>query len=61
MLVLPLVILMQVMPPPFGTIVGALVLGRAHDPREIVEAVPLPAPPAEDCDCGVPASPRGPR
>ncbi|CAH0135188.1 hypothetical protein [Roseomonas sp. CECT 9278] len=64
MILLPLLLLGQVIPPPFGQFALLLVVGRAYgtDQRD----VPVPEPrlqsaPAEDCNCGVPASPRGPR
>ncbi|MBP0464763.1 hypothetical protein J5Y09_12655 [Roseomonas sp. PWR1] len=61
---LPLLFLMQVMPPPLGQVTMILVLGRAYGTGE--RDLPVPPPrlqsaPAEDCNCGVPASPRGPR
>ena len=62
MLALPLLVLLQVMPPPLGRIGTALILGRGFGNTDIIVAVPLPTPaPAEDCNCGVPSSPRGPR
>jgi hypothetical protein len=64
MILLPLLLFGQVVPPPFGQLAVLLVVGSAYgtDRRD----VPLPRPrlqsaPAEDCNCGVPASPRGPR
>jgi hypothetical protein len=64
MILLPLLLLVQVLPPPLGQLTMLLVVGRAHgtDQREVPvpQAHPQSAP-AEDCDCGVPASPRGPR
>jgi hypothetical protein len=64
MILLPLLLFAQVLPPPLGQIGLLLVVGRAYatDQRD----VPVPQPrlqsaPAEDCNCGVPASPRGPR
>jgi hypothetical protein len=64
MILLPLLLFSQVMPPPLGQFAVLLVVGSAYgtDRRD----VPLPQPrlqsaPAEDCNCGVPASPRGPR
>lgn len=63
MLILPLLILMQVLPPPLGLVVTARLFGPASH-ADAVLAVPMPGAPAtaaEDCDCGVPANPRGPR
>jgi hypothetical protein len=64
MILLPLLLMAQVMPPPMGHFAVLLVVGSAYstDRRD----VPVPRPrlqsaPAEDCNCGVPASPRGPR
>jgi hypothetical protein len=60
----PMLLMMQILPPPLGQVALTLVLGRAYGTGE--RDLPLPAPrlqsaPAQDCDCGVPASPRGPR
>jgi len=61
-LALPLLILLQAMPPPLGQMVIALWIGRAFGATEMIVAVPGPVlPPPEDCNCGVPASPGGPR
>ena len=60
MLAIPLIILIQVLPPPLGQFVSSVFFVRAAHTHVIV-AVPLPAPPVAECDCGVPASPRGPR
>jgi len=57
-------VLSQVMPPPLGTITVTLMIGTAFGTAQRDLPVPRPqsAPaPAEDCNCGVPASPRGPR
>ena len=60
MLAIPLIILMQVLPPPLGQLVPAVFFMRtAH--TDVVVAVPLPAPPVAECDCGAPSTPRGPR
>jgi hypothetical protein len=65
--ILPLVVLFQVMPPPLGQLASTLILGRMGGGTDIVVAIPAPAEapaaaaPAEDCGCGVPNSPRGPR
>ncbi|NMJ40022.1 hypothetical protein GWK16_02130 [Roseomonas sp. JC162] len=65
--VLPLVVLFQVMPPPLGQLASTLILGRMGGGTDIIVAIPAPAgapataAPAEDCGCGVPNSPRGPR
>ena len=53
MVLLPLYLLIQVLPPPLGQVVSTLVLGTQGG--GIVYAAPA------DCGCGVPASPRGPR
>ena len=60
MLLLPLLILMQVLPPPLGAIFAARMFGTGSQTAIILE---IPRPPAAtgDCDCGVPSSPRGPR
>lgn len=59
---LPLYLLLQVMPPPFGTIVANFTLGIGGSRTDYIVSLPVPPPaPAEDCHCGVPASPRGPR
>lgn len=52
-LLLPLYLLIPVLPPPLGQVSATLVLGTAAG--GIAYAVPA------DCQCGVPASPRGPR
>jgi hypothetical protein len=59
-----LVVMLQVLPQPLGHAMLTMVFGTAFTtgPRDL----PVPAPrlqsaPAEDCNCGVPASPRGPR
>jgi len=59
-----LLLLFHVVPPPLGEVAATLVLGRGYGTGQM--DVPVPAPrlqsaPAEDCNCGVPASPRGPR
>jgi hypothetical protein len=59
LLALPLLVLFLAMPQPFGQAATVLVLGRAFGGTDLIIAIP--APPAEDCNCGVPASPRGPR
>ena len=56
MTALPLILLLQFVPPPFGPIMAARLLGTAP-----AAAPAAAAAPAEDCHCGVPASPRGPR
>ena len=64
MLALPLLILLQAMPPPLGQIMAILMFGRAIGTEQRGVPVPGPRPqsaPAEDCNCGVPASPGGPR
>ncbi len=53
MVLLPLYLFLQVLPPPFGQIVSMLVLGTASG--GIDHAMPA------DCNCGVPEHPRGPR
>ena len=58
--VLPLMVVLQFMPPPVGRMASALVFGRIGGGTDVIVAVPLPAP-TEDCHCGVPSSPRGPR
>lgn len=66
---LPLVVFLQVMPPPAGQIATAALLRGTGGGRDIIVAVPAPTPPpalpaapeGEDCHCGVPSSPRGPR
>ncbi|WP_137128174.1 hypothetical protein [Roseomonas sp. HF4] len=59
MLVLPIVILLQVLPPPLGMMMTARMFGAtAH--TDVILSIPAPAP-AEDCNCGIPSSPRGPR
>jgi hypothetical protein len=64
MILLPLLLFVQVLPPPLGQVTMLLLVGRAYgtDQRDVPvpQAQPQSAP-AEDCDCGVPASPRGPR
>jgi len=64
LILLPILFMAQVLPPPLGQVTLLLVVGRAYgtDQRD----VPVPEPrlqsaPAEDCNCGVPSSPRGPR
>jgi hypothetical protein len=64
MIILPLLLLMQVLPPPLGQLTLTLLVGRGYGMEQ--RDVPVPEPrlqsaPAEDCNCGVPASPRGPR
>lgn len=59
MLLLPIVILLQVLPPPLGLMMTARMFGAAA-PAGVVLSIPAPAP-AEDCNCGIPSSPRGPR
>jgi hypothetical protein len=56
-------VLAQVMPPPLGTMTITLVLGTAYGTGERDLPVPRPqsAPGQEECNCGVPSSPRGPR
>ncbi len=47
---------------PIGqALILAMLVGPAHS--DVVIAVPLApeGPPVAECDCGVPASPRGPR
>jgi len=64
LIALPLVILLQVMPPPLGLLASTLILGSAVSHTDVIVSVPLPGPPttpAQDGNCGVPASPRGPR
>jgi hypothetical protein len=61
---LPMLLLLQFMPPPLSQLAASLMFGRAHATEQ--REVPVPEPrlqfaPAEDCQCGVPASPRGPR
>ena len=53
MLLVPLYLLIQVMPPPLGHMVSMLMLGTQGG--GIVYALPA------DCGCGVASSPRGPR
>ena len=60
MLAASLLVLLQAMPPPLGRLGTAVILGRVSGATDLVVAVPLPAP-AEDCNCGIPSSPRGPR
>lgn len=55
--VLPLVLLLQALPPPAGRIATAVLLHGTGGGR----ALAVPAPDGEDCRCGVPNSPRGPR
>lgn len=60
--VAPLVILLQALPPPAGRIATGLLLFGMRPGQDVILAVPAPpAAPAEDCNCGVPNSPRGPR
>ncbi|WP_198370474.1 hypothetical protein [Roseomonas rosulenta] len=64
LVLLPLLLMTQVLPPPLGQVTVLLVLGRAYGTGERDLPVPWPrlqSAPAEDCNCGVPASPRGPR
>jgi hypothetical protein len=59
-----LAVLFHVMPPPMGDLAATLVLGRAYGLGQRLAPLPVPRPqsaPAGDCNCGVPASPRGPR
>jgi hypothetical protein len=45
---------------PIGpAIVSGLLVGPRH--TDVVVAIPEPSAPVADCDCGVPANPRGPR
>ena len=55
--VLPLVVLFQVLPPPAGRIATVVLLHGVGGGRD----VPVTTPGNEDCRCGVPDSPRGPR
>lgn len=56
-LIVPLVVLLQVMPPPFGMLGTRLALSRAgNTPALLAEG-----PPRGGACCGVPSSPRGPR
>lgn len=63
--VLPLVVLLQALPPPAGRIATAVLPHGTGGARDQIVTVPVPPPPAtpdgEDCRCGVPDSPRGPR
>ena len=64
MILLPLLLLVQTLPPPLGQFALLLVVGRAYGTEQ--RDVPVPAPllqaaPAEDCHCGVRSNPRGPR
>jgi hypothetical protein len=61
-----LVVMLQVLPQPLGHAMLTMVFGTALATGARDLPVPAPAPrlqsaPAEDCNCGVPASPRGPR
>lgn len=64
--VLPLVLLLQALPPPAGRVATAILLHGVGGGRDVIVAVPAPsaspgAASGEDCHCGVPNSPRGPR
>jgi hypothetical protein len=64
LVLLPILFMAQVVPPPIGQLALLLVVGTAYGAG--APDVPVPQPrlqsaPAEDCDCGVPSSPRGPR
>ncbi|MBR0680678.1 hypothetical protein GXW74_09275 [Roseomonas eburnea] len=64
MIALSLAFLLQAVPPPFAQLVSTMMFGVTARPIEYVVPAPpaLPAaPPAEDCRCGIPSSPRGPR
>jgi hypothetical protein len=62
LLLLPGLMLMQALPPPLGQVAATLILGRAFATGPAEAPVPqAQSAPAEDCHCGVPASPRGPR
>jgi hypothetical protein len=58
MLLLPLMVLMQVLPPPLGAIAAARLFATAGHAAALTAAEPAAA---GGCDCGVPSSPRGPR
>lgn len=62
--VLPLVLLMQVAVPALPISAPAPAgQAAAPAPREATPPIPAAPPPSttEDCGCGVPSSPRGPR
>lgn len=59
MLLLPLMVLMQVLPPPLGAIAAARLFATGDHAAALT--APEPAAGAGGCDCGVPSSPRGPR
>lgn len=64
--ILPLVLLVQVAAPVLPVSTSAPVSAgqvAAPAPREAAPPIPATPPPptAEDCGCGVPNSPRGPR
>lgn len=61
MLFLPLALLLQAVPPPFAQLAWTLVFGASAGPIAYVVPTPPAASPAEDCRCGVPDSPLGPR
>lgn len=59
MIALLVTVLLQSLPPPAGALASAWLFSpRGH--TDVILALPTPAP-AQDCNCGVPASPRGPR
>ncbi|WP_184485034.1 hypothetical protein [Neoroseomonas alkaliterrae] len=59
MLVLPLMVLVQVLPPPLGAIAAARLFATGGHVAALT--APESAAAAGGCDCGVPSSPRGPR
>ncbi len=64
--VLPLVLLLQALPPPAGRVGTAILFHGTAGGRDVIVAGPAPsagpgAASGEDCRCGVPNSPRGPR
>jgi hypothetical protein len=63
-ILLSLLGLLQAAPPPLGQLAISAIMGVGYMPGSRDLPVPTPrlqAAPAEDCNCGVPASPRGPR
>jgi hypothetical protein len=62
LILLPVLFMAQVLPQPLGQFTMLVVLGAGYGTARQDPPVPRPpSAPAEECDCGVPSSPRGPR